>query len=356
MLLLIFWVATAVLGTHICSLLESTLLSVRIPALLVQKNAGSRGAARLLFIKQHRVNDAIGAILILNTLMSILGSTFAGAQAAAIYGSRSVIYVSIGLTVILLFCSELIPKTLAVRYPLTLSAAAGYVLATAIVILRPFLFVTNAVVYLIARRPGDRITRRELDQAIRHAGSEGALTAAESELIGAVMKSNSLRVTEVMTPIEEVFSMGASQTLAALVGSTPADAFSRIPIYQGNRSNILGYRSHREALKAAAKGADKSTDLSAFMHPIPKVEATDQVEDVLQFILNQHEALAIVQRSTGDAAGLVTLEDLFEAMLGMDITDEAEAIVQLRPAVSAHRRARLYKLRKRQIEDQTTSD
>jgi CBS domain containing-hemolysin-like protein len=354
MVVLVFWIAIAIVGTHLCSLLETTLFSARVPALLVQKAAGSRGAVKLLSIKRHRINDAIGAVLILNTVANTLGSSFAGAQTAALFGPSKVIYLSVGLTIALLFLSELIPKTIAVRYPGALSAAAGHSLSLIIPVLRPLLIVTNAIVYAIARRPGERVTRRELDQVIRTAGSEGALTTAESQLIGSVMKSSGLLVADVMTPIEAVFSMNADQTLESLLRSRAADAFSRIPLYQNQPDNIQGYLPHRDALKASAQGADTKSKLSLFMQPIPRVTAEESVENVLKFVLGEHEAIAIVYSRQGAAVGLVTLEDLFEAILGVEITDEAETIVRLRPAVSAHRKSRLAKLRKRQVEDEAS--
>ena len=354
MLALVVWISVTIIGTHLCSLLETTLFSARISALLVQKAAGRRGAVKLLAIKQHGINDAIGAILICNTIASTLGSSLAGARMASLFGASKVIYLSIGLTVALLFLSELIPKSLAVRYPGALSGVAGYSLSLIIRILRPFLIITNAVVYVIARRPGERVTRRELDQVIRTAGTDGALTTAESQLMGSVMKSNGLLVADVMTPIEAVFSMNLDQTLEALLRSRSAEAFSRIPLYQSQFGNIQGYLSHRDALKAAAQAADPKTKLSTFMQPIPRVTSDESVENVLKLVLGEHEAIAIVYDPKGTAVGLVTLEDLFEAILGIEITDEAETIVRLRPAVSAHRRSRLNRLRKRQVQDEAS--
>jgi Mg2+/Co2+ transporter CorB len=116
MALLLLWVLLAVVSIHLCSLLETTLFAVRISTLLDRSSAGSRGAARLLEIKQTRIEDAIGAVLILNTVTSTLGLTIAGAQAAKLFGGAQVGLPSAALTVLLLIVSEIIPKTMAARY------------------------------------------------------------------------------------------------------------------------------------------------------------------------------------------------------------------------------------------------
>ena len=125
MLLLLLWTLFTIVLCHICSLLEATLFAVRISTLLERKSAGSRGAGRLLDIKRTRQGDAISAILILNTVAGTVGVTFAGAQASKIFGDVWVGLVSAGLTLLILFLAEIIPKSMAAMYAGALSGLAA---------------------------------------------------------------------------------------------------------------------------------------------------------------------------------------------------------------------------------------
>ena len=114
--------------SFLCSLLEATLLSVRLAALRVLAEAGSSGAAKLQQIKTHRIDDAISAILTLNTVANTLGATLAGAQAASYFGSRWVGVFSGVLTFLILIVSEIIPKTLGAVYSHQLAGVVGHTL------------------------------------------------------------------------------------------------------------------------------------------------------------------------------------------------------------------------------------
>ncbi|MBS0222545.1 MAG: DUF21 domain-containing protein [Proteobacteria bacterium] len=346
MTLLVLWIVVPVAVVLLCSLLETTLLSVRMTALLERTAGGSTGAARLLEIKRNRIDDAISAILVLNTLAGTLGATLAGAQTAAEFGEASVGYVSATLTLLLLLISEIIPKTLATRYAGRLSAFTGHALAPLIWIMTPAVIVTNALIRLLARRPRERLSRREFALIVGSARGEGTISLAESTLIGNLIYSRDVTLADVMTPLPMIFMMNVDQTVADLVATAESDAFSRIPLFQDDRAHIVGYLSHRQVLKEFALDDNGERKLISFLHPIPKLPPTTQVGKAVEHILQNREALALVTGPNDVSLGLVTLEDLFETILGMEITDEAEAIAGLRPIVTNLRKHRLARLRR----------
>ncbi len=346
MALLALWILLTLAVVQFCSMLETTLFSVRVSTLLVRTAEGSKGAARLLHIKQSRIDDAIGAVLALNTLVTAVGLTLVGARAEALFGESRIGLFSAGMTVLLLVLSEIVPKTLAARYAGELSAFAGYALSYLIPIMSPVLVGTNALVRLLARRPRERLTRRELTMLVGSAQKQGTLSLAESVAIGSLIYSREVTVGDVMTPASAMFELSADQTVEDQLTAPPADAFSRIPVFEARPAHIVGYVSHREVLKAFAKDADRTRSLRSFVRAIPALAPTVQVNKAIGLILQQREAIAIVTGKAGEAIGLVSLEDLFEAILGMEITDEADAIASLRPAVAAARRRRLAKLRR----------
>jgi CBS domain containing-hemolysin-like protein len=348
--LLLLWISLAVIVSHFCSLLETTLFFVRQSALLDRRAQGNAGAARLLAIKRDRIDDAIAAILILNTLAIAVGSTLAGAQAARLFGEARVGWLSAALTVLLLVVSEIIPKSMAARYAARLSGFVGYALSALMTVMAPALVVTRALVHLLARHPRERFTRREFTLLVDAAPREGAISLAESALIENLIYSREVAVREVMTPAPHILMMEAERTVADLLADPGVDAFSRIPLYRNDRRHVVGYLLHREVLKAYAENNDSRRPLADFLRPIPILRETVPVPKAMEQILQQHEAIALVADQRGEAIGLVTLEDLIEAILGMEITDEAEAVGALRPAVTQSRKRRAERLRRKRRE------
>lgn len=349
MALLVLWASVAVVFVHICSLLETTLFSVRISTLVERKAAGSRGAAHLLEIKRDHIEDAIGAVLIVNTVASTLGTALAGARATELFGDWQVGLLSAALIVLLLIVSEVIPKTLAARYAGAVSGFAGYGLLSFIWLTRPALVVTRALIRLLARRPQERLTRREFAILVGAAPREGAISLAEAFLIGNLIYSRDVTLGDVMTPLSAMFTLDAEATVERLLMVAGADAFSRIPLFRGAERQIIGYISHREVLKAFALEQDRTKKLGSFLHPLVRLSVSLQVGKALEQLLHQHDAIALAVTSRDAPAGLVTLEDLLEALLGMEITDEAAAVESLRPAVARSRRQRTRELRRRRI-------
>lgn len=192
MSMLVFWVLLTIVMSHLCSLLEVTLFSVRTSALLERRAAGSDGAARLLEIKQIRVDDAISTILILNTVSITVGATLGGAYATEIFGEAWVGLFSAVLTVLLLVLSEIIPKTLAARHAGQLSGVVGQTLFYLLRVMLPFLILTRALVRLLARPQKERFTRKEFSFLVGAAPQDGAISRTEAKLIGNLIYSQEI--------------------------------------------------------------------------------------------------------------------------------------------------------------------
>jgi CBS domain containing-hemolysin-like protein len=347
MWLLLFWALLAIVSVHFCSWLETVLFSVRISTLVERKSAGSAGAARLLDIKRNRIEDAIGAVLIVNTVASTVGTTLAGAQATKLFDELEVGLLSAALIILLLVVSEIIPKTLATRYAGAASGFTGFALYYLIRLTGPALVVTKGLVRLLARRPRERLTRREFAIQVGAAPRDGAISLAEAALIGNLIYSRDVRVGDVMTPRSLMFMLDENQTVADLVAAAGADAFSRIPLSRGAQHDIVGYISHRQVLKEFAQEHDRSRRLATFLRPIPRLPVSIRIGAALETLLHEREAIALVIGRGNAPAGLVTLEDLLEALLGMEITDEADAVETLRSAITQSRKRRNSILRRR---------
>jgi len=349
--LLLVYVGFALAVSFICSLLEAALLSVSRGVLSDQTERGSRGAALLLQIKERRIDDAISAILILNTVANTLGATMAGAQAARVFGSTTIGVFSGVLTLFILVFSEIIPKTLGALYAPRLAGFVGYALGALTLVMTPALALSGLLTRLLAPRERPKPSKGELAATIAAAAREGALGRVEARLFENLLRFDSLRVADVMTPRPMMVMMDADATVDDLLAAPEAEAFSRIPLYTGERTDdVVGYVLQRDPLRVVAAGGRRDLPLSAFRRPVLFIPASLKLSAALSQMLDRRDALAIVVDEHGSLDGVVTLEDLTETVLGAEIVDESDRVVDLRKAALELRDRRLERLRRRREE------
>ena len=345
--LLVLFVVFALGVSFLCSLLEATLLSAGMASLSEQRAAGNRGAGWLLDLKRTRIDDAISAILILNTLANTLGATMAGAQAARVFGSAWIGLFSGVLTLLILVISEIIPKTLGAVYARSLSGIVGWALLFLTRLMTPALVLSRVLTRLLTRGKKTGFSRGELAAVIDTAAKEGALTRDESSLLSNLLRSREIQIEDVMTPRTVTFMMPVDKTVEDLLSEPEAEAFSRIPLYRDDPDNVVGYVLQRDVMKAVVTGCERSRRLDAFMREIWFIPEVISVGQALQQFLKRREPLAMATDEHGAIAGLVTLEDLTETLLGTEIVDELDRIVDLRQEAMELRDRRLERLRQK---------
>lgn len=355
MTLLLFFVSFALGVSFLCSLLEAALLSARRGMLADKQAAGNRGAAFLLEIKERRLDDAISAILILNTLANTLGATMAGAQAARVFGNSAVGIFSGILTFLILVFSEIIPKTLGALYVSRLSGLVGYTLNGLTWVMGPALTLSRVLTRLLAPKEPQTVSKGEVKALIATAALEGALDPNQTKLLVSLMRFDTVRVSDVMTPRPVVTMMPADGTVADLLATPQTEAFSRIPIYEGEDSDdVVGYVLQRDLLKPAMTAEGRATALSAFRRPVFFIPGLIKAGAALAQLLDRREALAIVVDEYGTIEGVITLEDLTETLIGAEIVDESDRVVDLRHAALEYRDRRLARLRERGVPHSAT--
>jgi CBS domain containing-hemolysin-like protein len=346
--LLLLFVGFALSVSFLCSLLEAALLSARRGMLAEKKAAGQRGAGLLLAIKEERLDDAISAILILNTVANTLGATMAGAQAARVFGSAAVGVFSGILTLLILVLSEIIPKTLGALYASRLAALVGYTLQGLTVAMSPALAVSRTLTRLLAPSQPAKLSKGELEALIATAAREGAIDPVQTKLLDSLMRFDTVRVSDVMTPRPVVAMMPSDATVADLLATPGTDAFSRIPLHEPDRNDdVVGYVLQREVLRAVASGTSPQKTLADFRRPVLFVPGFIRAGAALGQLLERREALAIVVDEHGAIEGVITLEDLTETLIGAEIVDESDRVVDLRQAALVYRDRRLARLRER---------
>ena len=342
--LLLLYIGLAVSVSFLCSLLEAALLSSRDSSLTEQKDDGNKGAALLLDLKQQRVDDAISAILTLNTVANTLGATLAGAQAAKVFGNAWVGFFSAALAFVILVVSEIIPKTLGAVYSKSLSGFVGWSLHILTRVMSPTLVLSRQLTRLLTRGQSLSYSRGELSATIASAAEDGIISPATSQIFNNLLQFDEVRVEDVMTPRTVAFMLPSDATIEALLANHEAEAFSRIPLYCEDQDDIVGYVLQREVLKAKADGADTNSSLEKLMRPIPFIPEVATVGSAMSQILDRREPIAIAIDEHGGVSGLVTLEDLTETVLGVEIVDESDRIVDQRQVASTLRDQRMERM------------
>ena len=354
MTLLLVYVGTAIGFSFLCSILEASFLSARILTLTERKEAGHRGAVLLLHLKQGAVDDALSAILILNTVANTAGATLAGSQAESLFGSNSIRLFGIvvpwvgiftaGLILLILVGSEIIPKTLGAVYALKMVSFTAYAVRALTWVFTPVLVLTRVITGFLARRQKKAsISRRELASMVATAAREGTLPAADSLVVSNVLSYHEIRVEDVMTPRTVIAMLPASKTIGDFLADESTWVYSRIPLFEGDRDNVMGFVLQRDVLAAAARGEPHSTVLERFVRKALFIPGSQTVGGALRHMIERREHMALVTDEYGGISGLVSLEDLVETTLGIEILDESDRVADLR--------AEAVKLRDKRLEE-----
>lgn len=330
-ILLTVYVCLALGTSFVCSVLEAALLSTREVTLTRRVDEGDAGAKRLLDIKRDRIDDAISAILTLNTIAHTVGSTMAGAQAAIVFGDQWVGVFSGVLTFLVLVVTEIIPKTLGTVYAERLIGFVGTTISFLMLALKPVLFFTRLLTGLFTKQGHEtRVSRREVAALIGMARRQGSIREDLTLALGNLLRFDEVRVSDIMTPRTVTWMLPADATIDDLLGEREHQIFSRLPLFEGERDHVKGYVLVREVLSHAARTGDKSGPLSDHMRPIKMVPETINVSRLLEQLLEWQEHAAVVVDEFGGMEGLVTLEDVLETLLGKEILDELDTVADLR--------------------------
>lgn len=344
MALLILFVSIALFVSFVCSILEAVLLSVSLARLGSARDEGSKGAGILAHLKQHRLDDAISAVLTLNTIAHTIGAALAGFQAAKVFGDQWVGLFSAILTLLILVITEIIPKTLGAVYSLPLAGIVGYTLQFLVKIMYLPLFFSRLLTQMIASKEGDPVTRSEIEAMLHMAAHQGSITAEQSTFLRNLLAFEEISIADVMTPRTVVGMMQADTTIAQALELESIKGFSRIPLYGENFDDVKGYVIIRQLWASAAKDGKKERKVIEFNRKIEVLPKSYSVSSALRHLTKKQEHLAMVLDEFGGISGLVTLEDLFETLLGIEIMDELDQVIDMRQRAKELRDQRLARM------------
>ena len=307
--------------SFVCSVLEAVLLSVNHSFIALLQSRGER-AGEILHRMKHRIDEPIAAILTLNTIAHTVGAAWGGAIAARIFGDVWIGVFAASLTFAVLVLSEIIPKTLGAVFCRQLAAPTAYLLRFMVVVMKPVLVPLGFVSRWIAPRKAGpaTISRAEIGVLAELGRREGAIDEDEFMVMSNVMQLDEIAVSEVMTPRIDILAVPVEASVSEAMDVMLDCGKLRLPVYEENLDQIVGILLARDLWRAAREGRENIRDIA---RPARFAPATKVVEDLIREMRDKRTNMIIVLDEFGGTAGLVTLEDLIEEIIG-EIQDEHE--------------------------------
>lgn len=347
MTMMLLYLALALGVSFLCSMLEAGLLSVprgHIGSLVEQGKA----SGRLLQRMKEGIDRPLSAILTLNTVAHTVGAAGVGAKAQGVFGSEWVSVISAVLTLLILLLSEIVPKTLGAVYSKELSGFTAFVTDFITRSLLPLVWVCELLSRLVAgRRRQPALTREEFASLTELGPKEGALREEEATIIRNLLGLRAVLVRDVMTPRNVVLMFQADRTVGEVAGPRFRLPFARMPVYGQTPDELLGI-VHRYDLLQAHKAGRDDRPLRELMRPIHVVPEHGSVADAMRQMVQRRAQMFGVVDEYGGTAGVVTMEDAIETLLGVEIVDETDKVADMRAMARRRHEERLKRVTDRE--------
>ena len=323
MTLLLFYVALALGVSFLCSVAEAVLLSVTPAHLELSAQHGRKSGALLKQMKAD-INSPLAAILTLNTIAHTVGAAGAGAQAAVVFGSDALGVASAVLTLLILVFSEIIPKTLGAVYWRQLAPATAWFLRGLMWMLWPFVKLSALLTSSLSHGPTLSGFSREEFQVMAELGErEGQLEPQERKILENLFRLRDLNVSFAMTPRTVMYTADPQQAVDAFLEGQSDSRFSRIPLRAGGSDRLSGFVLRMELMLASAQGKGGAA-LQDFKRELLVLPGSLSMLRAYEQMLGRRAQIAAIVDEYGATLGLLTLEDVLETLLGMEIVDESD--------------------------------
>ena len=328
MALLLFYLFLALVVSFTCSIMEAVLLSTPQSYLLVKQEEGHSWAEKFLDLKND-IDKPLSAILSLNTIAHTIGAAGVGAQAVEVFGEASFGIVSAVLTILILVITEIIPKTIGAKYSRNLAKISYLTIRGMIIISYPLVVMSAVITRLITKEGKKETASREEIAALTTIGAnEGVFSDTEHIILRNVLKLKNISVSKIMTPRVVVAIADETMPLKDFVENKEYIRFSRIPIFSKEVENITGYVLRQAALE---KLVEEQHDLRLrdIKREIVVVSNKTVLFTLWEKMLEKKEHIAIIVDEYGGLDGIVTMEDIIETMLGLEIVDEKDDVTDM---------------------------
>jgi CBS domain containing-hemolysin-like protein len=330
MIIFIASVLVALFISALCSLFEAAVLSLTPSQVANLSSRQPKVGAIWQNFKTH-IERPIAVILILNTAAHTIGATIAGAQFELLFGEQGIFLFSLILTYFMLQFTEILPKTLGVRFNNRLAPVIAYPLTFLIRLFRPLISFIHLINKPFAPKQVSSQSPATLEEISALAGLarlSNLINPQQERIIQGAFRLSEKRVHQVMIPVEQVTFLSASQSLTDAIIIAHLDPHTRFPICESeDRNRVLGYVNFKEIIyHARTNPADRS--LCGIIRPVHFVAPEESAAELLKVFVERHEHIAIVRGKDGKTLGLVTLEDVIEELVG-ELEDEFDRLPRL---------------------------
>lgn len=336
--LLIVFAAVALIFSFLCSIAEAVLLSVSPSYPEAIKESNPSGAERLANLKNN-IDRPLAAILTLNTIAHTVGAIGVGAEAGQIWGNVGVGIASGIMTFLILVASEIIPKTIGAVYWRQLAFPVAYSVDILIILVYPMVWFAELTTRVFSKSTVDPITRDEVAAIAEMSEQTGELRMVENRILKNLLRLESLKVEDIMTPRTVIIAAPEATSVGTFLKGHQQLPVSRIPIYRDNIDQITGFALKSDILLAQANGEVKKPliKLKRELNPIP---SSASLSKMFEHFMERRDHLALVVDEYGGTDGLVSMEDLIETLLGIEIVDEADVAEDMQRLAREHWRRR----------------
>ncbi len=344
MTLIITYMLLSLVISALCSVLEATILSTPLSFVQTLETNATSGWQRLKEYKQN-IDRPISAILIVNTIANTIGASLVGSQAALYaqtqltdtFATTFVGIISGVFTFLILVFSEIVPKTIGSTYWRILAIPAVNVIHLLIIITYPLVLLLEVLTRSVSKGKEQQVavSREEVAAMVSVGAEEGVLEKKENKMIQNLLKLDSITAHEIMTPSVVVTMADEDMTLREFYQDDEFKKYSRIPVYKGDESDyITGYVLRQTILESLAE--DKfDIKLGDLARPILSFSEDEDVAVIWEKLLEKKEHISIIIDEYGCLRGIVTMEDVIETMLGFEIVDEKDEVVDMQELAKA---------------------
>ena len=277
------------------------------------------------------IDRPLSAILTLNTIAHTVGAIGVGAQATRIWGASVIAstVVPVVMTLAILLLSEIVPKTIGATYWKALASFTVRSLKIIMLVLAPLVWLSQLITKLLKKEGEHSVLDRADFSAMAEIGSrEGVFDEGESTILRNLLAFDEVLAEHVMTPRTVVVAADEATTVRAFHDAYPELRFSRVPVWDTSLDHVTGYALKDEILKALVDGEDERS-LASLRRPITAVNESFPVPRLFEHFTTEREHVALVVDDFGGTAGIVTMEDVIETLLGTEIIDERDGAADM---------------------------
>ncbi len=333
--LLVLFFLISIVFSFLCSIWEAVLLSIP-PSYVATKDKEGGKVGQLLVKYKTNIDQPLAAILTLNTIAHTVGAIGVGAQAAKLWTNyyvfginMSAVMVPAAMTLAILILSEIIPKTLGANYWRALTGFTVSSLSIVIYALYPLVWLSQLITNMLKKdKKRSVLSRTEFAAMAEIVAEEGVIKKGEYKIIKNLLRFHSIRAKDVMTPRTVVVAAEQNQTVNELYDKIKERRFTRIPIFEKSKDHTVGFVISDDVFSQIISGhSDKP--LKEIKRDILIVPHDSSLPFVFNELLEKRQHIAMVVDEYGGMSGILTMEDVLETLLGLEIVDEFDRTVDM---------------------------